>query len=93
MTKAKSEAAAPQPTFSEALEELEEILRRIEEEEIDIDDLAAEMRRTAELLELCRGKLRKAELEVTQIVHGLEAEEGPEKDGEAEDEEDEDIPF
>ncbi len=61
--------------FGEALEELEAILRRVEEEEIDIDSLAAELKRAAELLEVCRGKIRKAEVEVTQIVQSLEDEE------------------
>lgn len=61
--------------FGEAMEELEEILRRIEGEEIDVDRLAEELRRAAVLLETCRGKLRKAEVEVTQIVQSLEDEE------------------
>ena len=52
---------------------------------MDIDQLAAELERAAGLLELCRGKIRKAELEVTQIVQTLEqpeesAGEEPEKD-------------
>lgn len=66
------------PSFGEAMEELEAILRRIEDEEVDIDRLAAELRRAAELLELCRSKIRKAEVEVTQIVQGLEDEEAGE---------------
>lgn len=61
------------PGFGEALEELEGILRRVEAEEIDIDGLAEELGRAAELLELCRGKIRKAEVEVSQIVQALEA--------------------
>ncbi len=65
-------------SFSQALEQLEEILHRIEGEEIDIDQLAAELRRGATLLDLCRSKIRKAEVEVTQIVQSLE--EGPEAD-------------
>lgn len=64
--------------FGEAMEELEEILGRIEGEEIDVDRLAEELRRAAVLLETCRGKLRKAEVEVTQIVQSLEEEEGEE---------------
>jgi exodeoxyribonuclease VII small subunit len=60
-------------TFSEALGELEEILRRIESEETDIDRLADELKRAAELLEICRGKIRRAEAEVTQIVQKLDA--------------------
>jgi exodeoxyribonuclease VII small subunit len=58
--------------FSEAMQELEAILGRIESEEVDIDQLAEELGRAAELLELCRGRIRKAEVEVSQIVQSLE---------------------
>ena len=57
--------------FRQAMEELEGILERIEGEEIDIDQLAQELRRAAQLLDLCRSKIRKAEVEVTQIVQSL----------------------
>jgi len=66
----------PSLSFREAMDELEGILERIEGEEIDIDRLAEELRRAAQLLDLCRGKIRKAEVEVTQIVQSLEGEEG-----------------
>ncbi len=62
----------PALSFRDAMEELEGILERIEGEEIDIDRLAEELRRAAQLLDLCRGKIRKAEVEVTQIVQSLE---------------------
>ena len=62
----------PPLSFREAMDELEGILERIEGEEIDIDRLAEELRRAAQLLDLCRGKIRKAEVEVTQIVQTLE---------------------
>ncbi|MEP7012854.1 MAG: exodeoxyribonuclease VII small subunit [Acidobacteriota bacterium] len=68
-----SEAGEPL-SFRVAMEELEAILERIEGEEIDVDELAAELRRATQLLELCRGKIRKAEVEVTQIVQSLEGE-------------------
>ena len=68
---ATPEAAEP-TSFRVAMEELEAILERIEGEEIDVDELAAELRRATQLLELCRGKIRKAEVEVTQIVQSLE---------------------
>lgn len=61
-------------SFRAAMDELEGILERIEGEEIDIDRLAEELRRAAQLLDLCRGKIRKAEVEVTQIVQSLEGE-------------------
>lgn len=69
-----SDSEAEAPKFGEAMEELEEILRRIESEEVDIDLLAEELKRAADLLELCRSKIRKAEVEVTQIVSSLESE-------------------
>ncbi len=64
--------AADDVPFSEALEQLEEILRGIEGDETDVDRLAEELRRATKLLELCRGKIRKAEVEVRQIVDQLD---------------------
>ena len=69
--------------FGEAIEELESILNQVEAEEIDIDELADRLKSAAELLELCRSKIRRAEVEVTQIVQALE-----EADSEADEEED-----
>ncbi|MCZ7651797.1 MAG: exodeoxyribonuclease VII small subunit [Thermoanaerobaculia bacterium] len=68
----KPKSAPPEPAFAAALAELEQILLRIEREEVDVDRLAAELERAAVLVELCRGKLRRAELEVEQIVQRLE---------------------
>ena len=59
-------------TFTAAIAELEQILGRVESEKADIDLLAVELQRATELLELCRGKIRRAEVEVNQIVQKLE---------------------
>lgn len=59
--------------FGDAMQELEGILRRVEGEEIDIDELAEQLKRAAELLEICRAKIRRAEVEVSQIVQTLDA--------------------
>ncbi|HEV8581043.1 MAG TPA: exodeoxyribonuclease VII small subunit [Thermoanaerobaculia bacterium] len=69
-----TEPASSEPalSFREAMDELEGILERIEGEEIDVDRLAQELRRAAQLLDLCRGKIRRAEVEVSQIVQSLE---------------------
>ncbi|HTQ79835.1 MAG TPA: exodeoxyribonuclease VII small subunit [Thermoanaerobaculia bacterium] len=75
MSEAKPADAAVQgeaPSFRDSMEELESILERIEGEEIDIDRLGEELRRATYLLELCRTKIRRAEVEVTQIVQSLE---------------------
>ncbi len=59
-------------SFGTALKELEEILLRIDSDETDIDRLGEELRRATELLEVCRAKIRKAELEVSQIIEQLD---------------------
>jgi len=69
---AKKKSSAETIRFGEAIEELESILRRVEAEEIDIDELADELKKATELLEICRSKIRKAEVEVTQIVQSIE---------------------
>ena len=66
-----TEQTEPNPdelSFQQAVDRLEETLRRMEEESVDIDDLARELRVATELLELCRAKLRRAELEVEQVM-------------------------
>ncbi len=67
-----SSATSGSPSFTTAMLELESILERIDGDGIDIDQLATELRSATELLELCRGKIRKAEVEVNQIVKQLE---------------------
>ena len=76
MAERENEPGEAPLSFRAAMDELEGILERIEGEEIDIDRLAEELRRAAVLLDLCRGKIRKAEVEVTQIVQTLEEPEG-----------------
>ena len=59
-------------SFSQAMQELEAILQRIDNDSVDVDRLAKELRRATVLLELCRGKIRKAAAAVSQIVQKLE---------------------
>ncbi len=80
---AKKNESTEEIRFGEAIEQLEGILQRVEAEEIDIDDLAEELRKAAELLDVCRGKIRKAELEVTQIVQALDEDEPHEDEQDA----------
>jgi exodeoxyribonuclease VII small subunit len=69
--------AAPTTTedgigYGEALAELERILDEIEDDAIDVDVLAARVKRAAELLRVCRDRITSARVEVTQIVADLE---------------------
>ena len=73
-------SATPEPGFAAAMRELEAILARIEREEVDVDLLALELERAAALVEICRGKIRRAEVEVTQILQRLEEPPAPPAD-------------
>ena len=78
MNAAKKEAPTPAEIgFSTALADLEGILERVDSDEVDIDELAEELGKAAALLEICRSKIRRAEVEVSQIVQRLEASESP----------------
>lgn len=57
-----------QPTYSEAIAEIESIISKIENQELDIDDLSANVKRVAELLNFCKLKLKNTEEEVQKIL-------------------------
>jgi exodeoxyribonuclease VII small subunit len=70
-------------TYNEAIQELETILRSLETDQVDVDDLTARAERSAELIRLCRHKLRHAEASLDRVFDSLDdAEEapGPEED-------------
>jgi exodeoxyribonuclease VII small subunit len=54
--------------YSQALEELNEIARSIEDESIPVDELATKLKRAAELISFCRSRLRMTEEEVSKII-------------------------
>lgn len=60
-------------TYAEAVVELEQILRELEDDRIDVDVLAARVRRAALLLRFCRGRIAGAKLEIEQVVADLDA--------------------
>jgi exodeoxyribonuclease VII small subunit len=62
------------PTYGEAAARLEEILAKIEEGQVDIDELSGLVQEAAELVTLCRGKIHAAELQVQTITEQLERE-------------------
>ncbi len=78
MTEGKRDSdPAEDLSFGESLEEIEAIVERIEADDVDVDRLAEELQRAAVLLEICRAKIHKAEVEVQHIVAKLEEGEGP----------------
>ena len=59
-------------TYAEAMTEVEEILEQIENEELDVDDLAEKVKRVSVLLKTCKDKLTKTNEQVEQILKEME---------------------
>jgi exodeoxyribonuclease VII small subunit len=70
-------SATDSPGYAEALAQLEVILAELEDGDVDIDRLAERVRRAAELLEVCRGRIEDARVEVTRIVAELATDPSP----------------
>jgi len=70
----KSGKAAKEPTYGEAAARLEEILTKIEEAEVDIDELSGLVGEAASLVALCREKIHAAEVQVKTITEQIERE-------------------
>ena len=58
-------------TYSAAIKEIEEILGKIESGELDVDGLTEKVRRVAELLDICKKKLKTTEKEIQKVIAGL----------------------
>lgn len=54
--------------YAAALAELEEILVQLERTDIDVDVLAAQVQRAAELITFCRDRIGNARLQIEQVV-------------------------
>ncbi len=78
MSKAKG---AKELSYGEAAARLEEILGRIEEGKVDIDELSGLVAEAAGLVALCRGKIHAAEIQVKTITEQLERDLTDEDDG------------
>jgi len=60
------------PSYSDAFEELQSIVKEIEEGEISVDELSEKVKRAAELITICREKLSTTEEDVNQILRELD---------------------
>ena len=53
--------------YEAAVSELEEILAALDEDDIDVDHLAEQVKRATELVKICRDRIAAARLEVKDI--------------------------
>ena len=61
--------------YREAIERLDAIIAQIEDDDIDVDELALQVKEAVNLLRVCKAKIDKAELEVKKVVDDFAAKE------------------
>jgi|TARA_B110000914_G_scaffold127780_1_gene111464 exodeoxyribonuclease VII small subunit len=59
-------------SYVNAISEIEEILRSLDTENVDIDRLATDVQKAAELIDFCRDRLAAAQTEVERIVSAFD---------------------
>ncbi len=59
-------------TYELAYDELVNIAKAIEQENVSVDDLAQKVKRASELITICQTKLKSTETEVTKIISQME---------------------
>ncbi len=61
-----------QPSYTEAFEELQQIVSEIEDGQISVDELSGKVKRAAYLIGICKAKLTSTEEDVNRILSDLE---------------------
>lgn len=60
------------PNYTEAFEELQQIVSQIEEGHISVDELSEKVKRAAFLIDICKKKLTSTEEDVNKILKDLD---------------------
>jgi exodeoxyribonuclease VII small subunit len=55
-------------SYAKAIKQIEEILAKIENEELDVDELTSNVKKAAALLKICKAKLHDTEEEIQKIL-------------------------
>ena len=56
------------PNYEAAFAELQTIVRRMESDELDIDQMTDQLKRAQQLIRLCKDKLTKTDEEIRKIL-------------------------
>ncbi len=59
-------------TYEKALKRVEEIISKIEAEELNVDELAKNVKEASELLQYCKSKLFETEEEIEKILKEMD---------------------
>lgn len=64
--------AKKEQTYGEAMKELQEIMDAVENDNLDVDILMQKVKRAAELIKFCKGKLVKTNEEIQKVLDNIE---------------------
>ncbi len=59
-------------SYNQAIEEIQQIVDKIETEELDIDELSTNVKRITALIKQCRDKLQETEAEIEKLMKDIE---------------------
>lgn len=54
--------------YEDAVRELQEIVQKMENDEFDVDELVAQLKRAQQLIKLCRDRLTKTDGEIKKLL-------------------------
>lgn len=60
--------AKKKETYSQAIERLEKIVRQIDSNELEIDELSEKIKEANEIIAFCTGKLTKVDQEIEKLL-------------------------
>ncbi len=64
--------AKKEQTYGEAMQELQDIMERIENDDLDVDILLEEVKKAANLIKFCKEKLYRTNDEIQKILDKIE---------------------
>ena len=55
--------------YEEAMRQLQEIVRKMENDELDIDQMSDQLKKAQDLIKICRDKLTKTDEEIQKLLN------------------------
>ena len=59
-------------SYKEAMTEIEDIVAKLEDNQLDVDELSGKVKRVSELIAYCKSKLHETEEEVEKILKSID---------------------
>ena len=64
--------AKKKTNYKDAVQEIEQIMQKLENEQLDIDELSKNVKKASELIAICKEKLHTTENEIEHILGEIE---------------------